>query len=164
MLNACYQVMTSAWHYATATNLNQKQKLNQRREKLSLCIQLMDEHEEAMLVIHQALDTCFADEIASIKQAKQSKKPVFFSKPDFSSVQVIQSIEARKEVLGHLLEQLAHYPELPEGELSADVLDIFYQDRVAHHHGVQSLIETYLPETYAYFYMQQNQQMQYALS
>jgi hypothetical protein len=53
-------------------------------------------------------------------------------------------------MLDHLGELLAAYPKLePEDETSLDRLNVFFNERDAHHRKVMTLVETYLPETYA---------------
>lgn len=128
--------------------LLENQQVSQR---LKECITLMESQNSDMIEIRPALKNCHAD----VRAAHAENKILIFSYQSQCMVQqhhesYDKNFELRMDMLDNLTELLNTYPQLePEDEASLDRLNVFYNERDKHHQEVLSLVEIYLPETYA---------------
>lgn len=120
-------------------------------QRLKECITLMESQNSDMAEIRPALKNCHTD----VRAAHAENKILMIS---YQSQYMInqtpesydKNFEQRIDMLNTLSSLLDTYPQLePEDETSLDRLNVFYNERDTHHQQVITLVEIYLPETYA---------------
>ena len=122
-------------------------------QKLKECIDLMVAQDHDMHAIHIALKNSRTDIRAAHRQIP-TLLTSYQHQQQYLITQTIESydknFENRTGMLDLLSELLDSYPALePDVETSLDILNVFYNERDAHHQKTITIVETYLPETYA---------------
>lgn len=128
---------------------NQARQLS---EKYQECIELMELREEEINLIQTALDQCSQDVIASEHDMNEyvvtDHRVQMMIKASETSQS--KSLEHRIVLLNHLSELLDSYPVFSTDESTTlNDLNTFRLDHDQHHASVLSIVEVYLPETYA---------------
>jgi hypothetical protein len=145
----CYATCYAGFFYTKPSpKLLANQQVSQR---LKECITLMESQNSDMITIRPALKNCHAD----VRAAHAENKMLMISYQSQWMVQQRQefydkNFENRMDMLDNLTDLLDTYPQLEaEDESSLDRLNVFYNERDKHHQEVLTLVEIYLPETYA---------------
>lgn len=134
-----------------------KRQMEKINESFALCNELMEQQDEEINMIQDALCPCFDDEIAqnNLEDLRHTDLRFFIN---IKNEEVYEKSRLhRQHVLNELRALLASYPMLEEGEITSETLDTFYLDRVTHHYQVMALVEVYLPETYEQLKIQHDQ-------
>ena len=143
-VTSCFSNCCSSFFYTKPsprllTNQNVTQKLKE-------CLELIESQDNDMCAIRNALKASQVDVRASYKSATlllTSYQSQYMIRQPIESYD--RNIEQRADMLDHLGELLDTYPKLePEDETSLDRLNVFFNERDAHHRKVMTLVETYL--------------------
>ena len=119
-------------------------------KRMKECNELVSQHEDDIAKIREGLKQCNRDVLASNNEIKQglTQYPLFKSGiPSISKHMQFGRLENCIDMADTITQLLNQYPSLSMGTL--DGLNASWSDWEEHHNKIVSLVEDYLPETYA---------------
>ena len=119
-------------------------------KRMKECNELVSQHEDDIAKIREGLKQCNRDVLASNNEIKQglTQYPLFKSGiPSISKHMQFGRLENCIDMADTITQLLNQYPSLSMGTL--DDLNASWNDWEEHHNKIVSLVEDYLPETYA---------------
>ena len=119
-------------------------------KRMKECNELVSQHEDDIAKIREGLKQCNRDVLASNNDMKQELTQyslVKYSIPSISKHAHFGRLENCIDMADTITQLLNQYPSLSMGTL--DDLNASWNDWEEHHNKIISLVEDYLPETYA---------------